>query len=698
MRLILIVIASLTLLECATGITRGPAGVHAILDSSGYLYDPNDRSCDGFPRVKVETMPGTCLGLVLPKDQLKDKSTGKALVMPRTILQIKDSEDFLLTDMGGWRVNNGGLYWLRKTGQGFEVIALKLGLNTPHGLSYGPDGFIYLGETQAISRFHFAGGKIIDWQLAVKELPRPKNDMHPLTQFTWDPRNGDMFVNAGAPTDHCYAREDGAYIDCPDSTESGLATIYRYPSAEIKAGAATTREAVAMGLRNSMAMVVSPDGFLIQGENGRDFPELEEPYEEINVINPSHKGLNHGWPQCYDFHAVSPEWIYKEGATSGLRKKYATPLDCSGKLGLNNFYQKPHALIPPHAAPLNMAYYTGGMFPQLSGKLLVSWHGYQPTGHRLVAYPVDKLGRPIIKKPDAGAVFNFDQKGACPVQKPFAPRGGLDQYAPYVEVISGWDEHKGIRPRGSPTGFTVARDGSVFIVEDKNVAVVRLAHTNEPAPPNECAKSDKDTIDPRIEMLAWRNALRSNPGALAGYEQIRSRLIQPYCMQCHGGFTATEIAQDHFQTLDFFVKNDFLIPGNSAKSKLFSAVTKNGDVTPMPPGGERQFLETAEGPAIVQMVRGWIDKLPKDIGDSFAKITVGSARQIRNGTDDKTALNCGTIPPGDIVYVDPRAAQRASIDGWTWTKIYLLPRDSRLNAGKCPVPDDGVYFMKLKHN
>ncbi|MGZ3723290.1 MAG: PQQ-dependent sugar dehydrogenase, partial [Bdellovibrionales bacterium] len=494
MRILFIIAVAFTLTECAsTAGRRSPASSHTVLDSSGYLYDPSDRSCDGFPRLKVETMPGTCLGLVLPKDQAKDKASGKALVMPRTILQLKDSEDFLLTDMGGWRVNNGGLYWLRKTGQGFEVIALKTGLNTPHGLSYGPDGFIYIGETQAISRFHFSGGKLSDWKLAITDLPRPKGDMHPLTQFTFDPRNGDLFVNAGAPTDHCYAKEEGTeYVDCPDSADMGLGAIYQYLSADVKKGLPAKRIPVAMGLRNSMAMVVSPDGFLIQGENGRDFPELEEPYEEINVINPSHKGLNHGWPQCYDFHATSPEWIYKEGVKTGLRKRFTTPLDCNAKLGLESYYQKPLALIPPHAAPLNMAYYNGPMFADtLAGKLLVSWHGYQPTGHRLVAYPVDKLGRPIVKKPDADAVFNFDQKGACPVQKPFAPRGGLDQYAPYTEVISGWDEHKGIRPRGTPTGFTVARDGSVLIVEDKNVAVVRLARTNEPAPTGECAKSDK---------------------------------------------------------------------------------------------------------------------------------------------------------------------------------------------------------------
>src|SRR6185312_5138833 len=122
----------------------------------------------------------------------------------------------------------------------------------------------------------------------------------------------------------------------------------------------------------------------------------------------------------------------------------------------------------PHAAPLQMQYYTGdSMKDLLGGKLLVGWHGYQPTGHRIVAYNVDNVGRPLLKKPDADAYFYMDQKGGCPQKHAFSPRGGLDRYAPYTEVISGWDQQKGVRPRGNPTGFIVARDGSLMIVEDK---------------------------------------------------------------------------------------------------------------------------------------------------------------------------------------------------------------------------------------
>ena len=91
---------------------RGVAASGQRLDKSGYSYDPEDRSCDGYPRLKVETAPGTCLGLVLARDRAVDATTKKSFVMPRTIVQIPNSDDFLVVDMGGWKKDNGALYRL----------------------------------------------------------------------------------------------------------------------------------------------------------------------------------------------------------------------------------------------------------------------------------------------------------------------------------------------------------------------------------------------------------------------------------------------------------------------------------------------------------------------------------------------------------------------------------------------------------
>lgn len=691
-RFLATVVLAFATVQCKSISTRGPAGERGQVDAAGYSYDPRDTSCGGFPRLQVDTAPGTCLGMVLPRGQL---------IMPRTILQLRDSDDFLLVDMGGWRANNGGLYLMSKQNGIFKATLLKGGLNTPHGLAYGPDGWIYLGETHQISRFKFEQGRMSPWQLAIKDLPRFSGHMHPLTQFTFDTKSGDLFVNSGAPSDHCYAKEsrDGQYVACPDSEEMGLGAIYRYRASDLKklpGQVPRFRVMTAQGLRNSMAMVVSPAGYLIQGENSRDFPEMEEPYEEINVIDLSDEGYNYGWPYCYNVHAVSPEWLYAENSKVGLRKRFPQPMKCSlSAPNAESLYKPPHSLMPPHVAPLHMAYYNGEMFPELRGKLLVSWHGHQPTGQRLVAYNVDAKGLPLRSTPPPNFSYSVNQKNACPSRKPFAPRGGFEQVSLYTEVISGWEARKNVRPKGAPVGFTVARDGSIYIVEDRDGRdVVRLARTDVNPPTSGCAIPETEALDPRIELLAWRHAVKNHPPSMTGYQSVQTKLIEKYCAGCHGSFLEKDINEDHFSRLDFLVKNHWIEAGKPAASKIFGAITHSGEFPPMPPGGSPQFNDTAEEKEIVETVKNWIGGLPTNIESTYAKIVMSSARKIRDRAT-ASSTDCGEIPAGDAVYVDPRPGLRPVADGWVWTKIYLLPGDSRLFRGRCQ-RDDGVYYVALK--
>ncbi|RZA09421.1 MAG: L-sorbosone dehydrogenase, partial [Proteobacteria bacterium] len=640
------------LYTCAAAPTEEAAGrltasAKLIQDSSGYLYDPADRSCDGFPRLNVDTMPGTCLGLVLPQAKAVDPVSKKAFVMPRTLVAIPGTKEFLLVDMGGWKANNGVLFWLKPKADGqYEVRSLKTGLNTPHGLSAGPFGYFYLGESDKISRFHFANGKVADWQLVVAGLPRFKGHMHPLTQFTFDPRTNDMFINSGAPSDHCYVKEGSAYAYCPDSegveipggrVQQAMGAILRVPAAKVQnppADGIGFYEIKAQGLRNSMAMVVHSSGHLLQGENARDFSELEEPYEEINVVDLNVDDQYHyGWPYCFNASATSPEWKHAENRGAPARRVFRNFLNCNEPAPPNHGggYRPPYALMPPHVAPLNMAYLKKPLGALSGGQLLVSWHGYQPAGQRLVAYEVDAEGRPNLKAIAPKETYNANQKGGCPSQKPFRPQGGVAQVAPYTEVISGWDEVKGQRPTGAPVGFTEAADGSIWIAEDrKNRTVVRLAKFNGPPLAKSCGERGKGSQpDPRVELLVWRNIMLAKPDVRAAYQEVKKKLVTPYCAGCHGNMRADDIAADDYAELDFFIKNGWVQARSLDGSKLYQAIAQTGELPPMPPGGSKQFFGTAEGEEILRVVSSWIKIMPNDFDTRFKRSTLKDARKFR---------------------------------------------------------------------
>ncbi len=76
-------------------------------------------------------------------------------------------------------------------------------------------------------------------------------------------------------------------------------------------------------------------------------------------------------------------WKDNNGQNSkvGLRKRFSIPINCAQAApNGGSIYKPPHSLMPPHVAPLHALYYEGGMFPELKGKLIMSWHGHQPTG------------------------------------------------------------------------------------------------------------------------------------------------------------------------------------------------------------------------------------------------------------------------------------------------------------------------------
>lgn len=410
-------------------------------------YALDGSTCDGYPRVEIGMSAGLCAGLVLAP---QDDAFGKRLIKtPRVLFQLEDAGSWLVTDLGNWTAGRGKV-WLLKTGGAGDVRLQTLvsNLTLPHTLATGPDGKLYVAEMNRIFRLTAADGAT---ETVVDGLPgnRLHIGRHPISHFVFD-RNGDLLVNVGADTDQCADEKGNAKLPvCPESGGDDARAVlrrYRY----LGEGRWDPHHSiVARGLRNSLVLIRHPSGTLLQGENSYDFaPSADRPYDEINLIR---DGANFGWPYCYDADRRTPAWAA------------AKVLECA-----TGAHEKPVSMLPPHAAPLGAVYYSGPMFPALTGKLLMSLHGYRPGGSRIVAFDVDAKGVPVPASRPRFAEYTADGKV---VMKTYDSGPAAE---PLI-LTPGWSLKAGVRPAGAPVGLTIARDGAIWVADDRNAAILRIA-------------------------------------------------------------------------------------------------------------------------------------------------------------------------------------------------------------------------------
>ncbi len=181
-------------------------------------------------------------------------------------------------------------------------------------------------------------------------------------------------------------------------------------------------ELYARGLRNAVGLAWQPGGGpLWVTENERNEMGEDVPPDELNVLR---AGADYGYPFCYGERIVDPAF----GSSERCARTEPPALD-----------------LPAHAAPLGLAFYEAGQFPpQYRGDLFVALHGSavreHPVGYSVVRVPV---------------------------------RDGQPQ-AP-VDFIRGW--LVGDESWGRPVGPFVARDGTLYVTDDKAGAIYGLRAT-----------------------------------------------------------------------------------------------------------------------------------------------------------------------------------------------------------------------------
>lgn len=545
---------------------------------SGYALNPADTNCGGFPALRIESSPGTCVGMV---KQLDDASFN-----PRVIVEIPGKKnEFLISDFANWDNKNGKIWYLKSSGNFASTVMTPVltGLSVPHQIAVGPENHIFFAEDGRIRAFPISainGSQPIPSSAvfdAVSDLPAmisngQKNSMHPIKHFAFDAQFN-LYVNIGAYTDHCsdFKGKDCLEADIKFGTAGSTdvrehgAVIRRYKfSGSLSKKWDSNYTIVARGLRNSMGLLFTERGDLIQVENGRDFNESSRPFEELNVIRKeeldSRTGeIPHfGWPYCYDYNSTSEEWTKHSFICDPAR---------------NSQYRAPYVFLPPHSSPLGIIKYTGEMFPNLKGKILVSLHGYRSAGHRIVAFKTDASGLPV--RTGKGAYRDDDNSGGMTAFVRSYPE--VSAATDSEDVIHGWYDALGYRPRGAPVAITQASDGSIWIADDKSHAVLRMAVPVRevvlpPAPRPNFAKAYSQIIS---ETPAFRKTYD---------ELVRKVIVSSQCEGCHDNYTNTaDNNGDGLHHLRYILAmGNWVIPGDLEKSTLYTKMSPPGK-SAMPP-------------------------------------------------------------------------------------------------------------------
>ena len=423
--------------------TLGAAGAERV-------YHTSDATCDGWPRAPIGMAPGFCAGIVVAPPADFDART---IRLPRVLLPLPGGKDFLVTDTGKWNSPGGALFRITaERGKPTVITPLLTGLYMPHAMARGPDGKVYVNEQGRIFRFDpLAADPKATVETVIPNAPdtRTRYNFHPLSSFIFD-TNDDMLLSVGAPSDQCL--KDGK----PDGTSGCAQSEGDYKAAAIRRYAylgngkwSPDFTIMAQGLRNSVALVRHSSGTLLEADNGMDFAPADTPFEKLNVLR---QGAHYGWPYCYDMTGTNPAWAS------------AHVMDCASAA-----YAKPVRLLPPHGAPLSMLYYDGAMFPQLRGKLLIALHGYRPAGSRIAAFAVDSRGIPLAA-PNAHYDMYASPSGDEVASLPYAGPASEP-----LLLTPGWNNVDGVHPRGAPVGLAVSQDGAIWVAENTNATILRIA-------------------------------------------------------------------------------------------------------------------------------------------------------------------------------------------------------------------------------
>lgn len=243
----------------------------------------------------------------------------------------------------------------------------------------------------------------------VRDLPH--GGQHPNRTLGFAP-DGSLFISIGSTCNACEEKS-------PEH-----ATILRAPPDF------TSRKVFARGLRNTVGFAWHPEtGELWGMDHGIDWLGDDKPVEELNRIT---EGAHYGWPYLY-------------GDNQRVPSEVAVGTQASKGAALVREAVPPVLGYVAHAAPMQLAFYTGRQFPaEYRNDAFVamrgSWNRKPPSGYEVVRVRFQD-GRPT-------------------------------RFEPFV---TGFLVDGGVGYLGRPCGVAVAPDGALLVSDDSNGVLYRVA-------------------------------------------------------------------------------------------------------------------------------------------------------------------------------------------------------------------------------
>lgn len=479
--------------------------------------------CHGGKLIPSLSSSKTCVGLVADQKEIPWTS-------PRKILFF-DANTAFVSAMGNWTKNQGQIWKLNFKNS--RLVSYELVFNKTdrtHGLAIGPDNFIYFADATRILKFDPTNTKK-NFDVLLDRLPdsykNKKNviseSSHPLKEFLFL-KNGDLVINIGAPSNDC-SEEYKEFKACHQRDEQAELRLYTYdPTFK---SYSKNFKVLARGLRNSMGLLYNSNLNLIyQAENAADL--LGTP-DELNIIdlNSYPTIQDFGWPFCF-----------------GVAKNY---------LGYDNFKNfcsqksiSPYFMMPAHAAPLELKYYRGKMFPEFQNAILTSWHGHRNSGSKIAIYKTDQDLHPLSSY-------------------------SLNNEQPEMLIPKDWNAKLGSHPKGRPVGLDFDSLGAIYILDDKNNTLMVVAKRH----------SDSTTVDPK-NMIDQQDVAFSKESLKAWNTIFESTFKNSVCLQCHTDVFGSNRAD---QVLNEILNSGWINPNSNVLSDqtLWKALTGFEGTKRMPP-------------------------------------------------------------------------------------------------------------------